>query len=118
MTPQWSCLHYRPLLTIFLQDTPEAVSLKDEQAALRGHSEDISSQQDGISASVDVESMRLVVLPLPVDVLGVCQVDQCGALHAILLPVRDMEGEVVINDHSHAVSLRSLKQPLVLAVTV
>lgn len=62
--------------------------------------------------------MWLVVLPLSVDVLGVCQVYQCGALHAILVPVRDMEGEVIINDHSHTVSLQSLEETLILAVTV
>lgn len=105
MAAQRPRTHYYPLLTLLPQHASKPMSLKDEQAAARRHSEHILGEKNSITAAVYVESMRLIVLPFSVDVLGVSKVEEGGSLHAVLLPVGYMKGEVIIHQDTQTMPL-------------
>lgn len=85
-----------PGLVALAQYASKAMTLEDEQASVAGHSEHILRQKDGISRSVDIQAMRLIVLPLSVYVFCMREVHQCWSLHLILVPVRSVEGQIVV----------------------
>jgi hypothetical protein len=63
--------------------------------------------------------MWLVVLPFPVDILGMGKIDQRGSLHLILMPIGDMKGKIVIDEDAQPVALKLVvNKALVLAVTI
>jgi hypothetical protein len=69
MIHEHSCLDDLPLLALLPQDACEAVAFENEKAAVRGHSEDVFREEYGVSRAVDIEPVRLAILPLAVDVL-------------------------------------------------
>lgn len=63
--------------------------------------------------------MWLVVFPLAVDVLSMGEVDEGGSVEFVLPPVRDVEGEVVVDEDAQAMAdVIRCGWALVLAVTV
>ena len=63
--------------------------------------------------------MRFVIFPLSVDVLAVRDIDEGKSIYFILAPVRDVKGEIVVDEDAQSVSLlEAVDLPLVFAVTV
>ncbi len=114
---QLAATHHLPPLSRLLQHACEVKPLEDDQALARGSSFCALSNEDGISGAEDGESMWFTVLPLAVDVLAVGDVDEGVAVDAVLFPMRDVKGEVVVDEDAQSVSLTlRVHLSLVLAV--
>ena len=109
-----------PLLPSFLINYAcKVFPLKDKQSLFDRRPFLKFGQQDSISRAVDVEPMWLVVLPLPVDILSVGQVDEGGPVELVLAPVRDVEGKIVVNEDAQTMAMViACSVALVLAVTI
>ena len=63
--------------------------------------------------------MRLVEVPLAIDVLAVGEVEESGAVQFVVGPVRDVQGKVVVDEDAYSAALVLAVHPaLVFAVTV
>ena len=100
MINQLRSFNYLPLLPLLTQNTTETVTFKDKKATIRWHSEHIFGKEDCISASINIQSVRLVIFPLSIEVFSVRKVNQSCSLHLVLLPIRHMKCKVIINHDS------------------
>jgi hypothetical protein len=119
MGQQLSALEYVPLPISLGQDTGEVVPFEYQKASPRKSPTTKFTNQDGIAATEDVETVGFVVAPLSIDILAVRQIGQGGSLQFILVPVGNVEGQFVVHQDAQSVPLflRS-HRTLVLAVTV
>jgi hypothetical protein len=61
----------------------------------------------------------LVVVPLTVHIFSVCEVEEGGPLESVAVPMRGMEGEIVIEEDAWSVALAlGVERSLIFAVTV
>ena len=112
-------LPHSPLPTFLAEHTCEIILFKNEQTASAGQSLLELGQQDGIARAVDVEPVRLVEVPLAIDVLAVGEVEKSGAVQFVVGPVRDVQGKVVVDEDAYSAALVLAVHPaLVFAVTV
>lgn len=85
---------------IFLNDDHEIKFFENYQNLLAEPPTVKLAQHDSIANSENVEPMRLIIFPLPVDVFAVTNVDDCAAIESALLPLATVEGEIIINKQS------------------
>ena len=108
----------RPLPFFLRQNTCKILSFKNEKALLSRFSVFEFGQKNSITWPEYVESFWFIFAPLSVHIFAVGEVDEGGAVEFVAMPVRDMEGEIVVNEDANSLSLFVADRTLVLAVTV
>ena len=97
--PELATLHHHPLLIcLALDDGHEVGPFEDDQNSANESAPFEFAQNHRVADPEDIESMGLVVPPLPVYVLAVVDVDESGSFEFSAVPIRHVEGEVVIDE--------------------
>ena len=109
-----------PLLFLrLLEHAAEIVLLEDDECCLGWATLLEFGEEDGVARAEDVEAVGLVVLGVAVEVLAMGEVEEGGAVEFPVVPVGEVEGEVVVDEDAQSVALPlPVHSALVLSVAV
>ena len=113
-----TAIHNAPLVMVLLQDAGKAVPLEYDEALPHRLALPELPHQNSLSAPKDRQPIELVVLALSVDVLSVRDVEEGGAVQLVAVPVRGVEGEVVVDEDARTVSEVIEERALILPVAI
>lgn len=118
MVLQLSAGSHPPLSLPLLQDACKIEALEHHQTPASGSPLLECAYKDGIGAAEYVKAVRKIVLPEAVEVLAVREVEECGSVELAVLPVGEVEGQVVVDEDAHALPQLSREAPLVFTISV
>ena len=97
--PELATLHHCPLLIcLALDDGHEVGPFEDDQNSADESAPFEFAPNHRVADPEDIESMGFFVPPLPVDILAVVDVDEGGPFEFAAVPIRHVEGEIVIDE--------------------
>lgn len=107
-----------PVLAVLLKNAGEAVAFENDEAPIDRFAMRKWSHKHSLTATEDGQTVQLIRGPLSVNVLSVGDVDESRAAELVFVPVRSVEGEVVVDEDAWPVAKTVLKGALVLPVSV
>ena len=108
-----------PIGLILLKKTCKVKALEDDETFVMGEVILEVANYDCIGEAKDGESWELVVGPFSINIFSVGDVEEGGTIEFVVVPVGEVEGEVVVDKDTQSVSLSvGVRGALIFAIAI